>query len=94
MGNYIVYFDDNLMCVAKNNSGYIFKILKEGVFEVKSKLLKDEAAVKVDVKFGKTYYVKSSIKWGITSRLYNFKLEMTNVPPAVGITEFEEVDLQ
>lgn len=94
LGNYFVYFDDNLMCVAKNNSGFIFKILKEGVFEVRSKLFKDESAVKLDVKFGKTYYVKSSIKLGITSRLYNFKLEMANVPPAEGIPEFEEVDIQ
>ena len=94
LGNYFVYFDDNLMCVAKNNSGFIFKILKEGVFEVRSKLFKDESAVKLDVKFGKTYYVKSSIKLGITSRLYNFKLEMANVPPADGIPEFEEVDIQ
>ena len=94
LGNYFVYFDDNLMCVAKNNSGFIFKILKEGVFEVRSKLFKDESAVKLDVKFGKTYYVKSSIKLGITSRLYNFKLEMANIPPADGIPEFEEVDIQ
>lgn len=94
LGNYFVYFDDNLMCVAKNNSGYIFKILKEGTFEVKSKLLKDESAVKVNVKFGKAYYIKSSIKWGITSRLYNFKLEMANVSPEVGIPEFEEVDIE
>ncbi len=94
LGNYLVYFDDNLMCVAKNNSGYIFKILKEGAFEVKSKLLKDESAVTVNVKFGNTYYVKSTIKWGITSRLYNFKLGMANVPSAEAIPEFEEVDIQ
>ena len=94
LGNYIVYFDDNLMCVAKNNSGYIFKILKEGQFEVKSKLLKDESAVKLNIKFGKTYYVKSSVKWAITSRLYNFKLEMANIPTEEGISEFEEVDIE
>ncbi|MCW3092121.1 MAG: hypothetical protein JWP81_3190 [Ferruginibacter sp.] len=94
LGNYILYFDDNIMCVAKNNSGYIFKVLREGQFVIKSKLYKDESAIKLDVKFGKTYYVKSMIHWGITSRLYNFKLEMSQVSTADGKSEFEEVDLQ
>ncbi len=92
--NYAVYFDNTLMCVAQNNSGFIFKILKEGEFEVKSKLFKDEAAVKVNIKFGKTYYVKSIIKWGITSRLYNFKLDMVNTPAEQGSLEFDDVDVQ
>jgi hypothetical protein len=94
LGNYLIYFNDAIMCAAKNNTGYLFKILKEGQFEIKSKLLKDEAAVKLDIKFGKTYYVKSMIHWGITSRLYNFRLEMLNMPAADAIPEFDEVDIQ
>jgi hypothetical protein len=91
LGNYFVYFDNVLMCVASNNSGYVFKVLKEGPFQVSSKLYKDEASVNLDIQFGKTYFVKSMIHWGISSRLYNFKLEMANVPPEQGQNEFENI---
>ena len=94
LGNFLVYFDNNLLCVAENKTGYIFKILKEGQFEIKSRLLKDESAIKLDVSFGKTYYVKSMIHWTISKRLYNFKLEMKNVPAEIGKNEFEEVNLK
>ena len=94
LGNYLLYFSDNLLCVAKNKSGYIFKILKEGKYNISSRLYKDEAAVQLDVKFGKTYYVKSMINWAITSRLYNFKLEMALVKPETGSDEFDKVNLQ
>jgi hypothetical protein len=94
LGNYIIYFDDNILCVAKNKSGYIFKVLKEGNFRVKSQLLKDESAINLQVKFGQVYYVKSMIHWGLFKRGYNFKLEMATVPPDQGKTEFENVDIQ
>jgi hypothetical protein len=93
LGDYLVYFDDDIMCVAHNKSGYIFKILKEGKFNIKSRLLKDESSVPVDIKFGKVYYVKSMIHWGISSRLYNFKLAMELMDPGQGKTEFAETNL-
>ncbi|MEO7523519.1 MAG: hypothetical protein ABIT58_05455 [Ferruginibacter sp.] len=93
LGNYVIYFDDNLMCIGKNNTGYIFKIFKEGNFELKSKLFKDESAVKINVKFGNVYYVKSMIHWGI-NKLYNFKLEMANVDHQVGQSEVLKVNLE
>lgn len=92
--NCLIYFDDNIMCVAKNRSGYIFKILKEGQFEIKSKFEKDESSVKLDVKFGNVYYVKSMIHWGIYSLNRNYKLEMAIVKPEDGKIEFQDVDLQ
>jgi hypothetical protein len=94
LGSYLIYFDDNIMCVAKNRSGYIFKIFKEGQFTIKSRLYKDESSTMLDVKFGKTYYVKSMIHWTISSRLYNFKLEMKVMNPEDGQNEFGDVDLQ
>ncbi len=90
-GNYFVYFDNVLMCVARNSSGYIFKILKEGNFQLASRLYKDESQVDVDIRFGKTYYIKSMIHWGISSRLYNFKLEMAAVTPEQGRLEFDKI---
>lgn len=92
IGNYLIYCNDNVMCAVKNRSGYIFKIFKEGKVSFRSKLLKDESAVTVDIKFGKTYYVKSMIHWAITSRLYNFRLEMATVTQEKGAEEFEKVD--
>ena len=94
LSNYLVYFDDNILCVAKNNSGYIFKIMKEGQFNLKSKLNKDESSVKLNVKFGKTYYIKSMVHWGMFKGLKNYKLEIAVVNPAEGKIEFGEVNLQ
>ena len=75
LGNYLVYFDEEIMCVAKNNSGYIFKILKEGNFKIKSRLIKQEAAADLDVKFGNTYvkelYNRCHIKWEIPEYIPN-----------------------
>ncbi|MEO5592948.1 MAG: hypothetical protein ABIR15_17720 [Chitinophagaceae bacterium] len=94
LANYPIYLDEDIICVAQNNSGYIFKIFKEGKFEFKSKLFKDESAAKIDLKFGNTYYVKSMIHWAISSRLYNFKLETAVVDPVKGQKEFEDVNLR
>lgn len=92
--NYLIYFDDNIMWAARNNSGCSFKIFKEGNFNVRSNLLKDQSSVAIDIKFGNIYYIKSMIHWGISSNLYNFKLEMKTIPAAKAANEFEEVKLR
>ncbi|HEX4850087.1 MAG TPA: hypothetical protein VFV08_04730, partial [Puia sp.] len=94
LGNYNIYFDNKFMCVAKNKSGYIFKVYKEGNFEVKSALYKDESSINLHIQFGKRYFVKSMIHWGIYKRLYNFKLEMAQMKPEDAKPEFEMVNLQ
>lgn len=94
LGNYLVYFDDNMMWVARNRSGCIFKILKEGKFNIISRLFKDESSAMVDIKFGKTYYVKSMIHWGISDRLYNFKLEMAIVDQETGKDDFDKINVR
>ena len=94
LGNFLVYFDENPMWVARNRSGYIFKILREGKFNITSRLFKDESSVTLDIKFGKTYYAKSMIHWGISSRLYNFKLEMAQVDEQLGKDEFDKVNIR
>lgn len=94
MANYLIYFDDNFMCVAKNNSGYVFKIFKEGKFEVKSKLYSDQADTQLDVKFGNIYFVKSMIHWTLSDIRYNFKLDMAVVNADLGKDEFDKVKVQ
>lgn len=93
LSNYPLYFDGNIMCFMKNNSGYIFKILKEGSFEIRSNLLNDESSVKLDVKFGNRYYAKSMMHWGIQKNLNNFKLEIKIMPNDTGEEEFDKVEL-
>lgn len=94
MSNYMIYFDDNYLCAGQNNTGYVFKILKEGSFQVKSRLNKSESAVRLDVRFGKSYFIKSMVNWGLYSGLSNYKLEMAIMRPEEGKVEFEEVNSQ
>ena len=91
LANYPIYFNAVPMCIAKNNSGFVFKIFKEGTFEIKSQLFKDRSAIDLRVKFGNIYYVKSMIHWGIYRMLYNFKLEMKEVPVDEGKVDFEQL---
>jgi hypothetical protein len=94
LSSYLIYFDNIPMCVAKNKSGFIFKIQKEGDFEIKSKVEKKEASIKLNIQFGKTYYVKSLMNWGIYKDLKNYKLEMVIPKPEEAKLEFAEVNLQ
>jgi len=94
LSNYLVYCNDNILWVARNKSGYIFKILKEGKIKFSSRLNKDESSIALDVKFGNTYYVKSMVHWGMYKGLSNYKLEMAEAEPKDGKIEFEEVEIQ
>lgn len=89
LANYLIYFDNNLMCVAQNSSGYVFKILKEGKFELKSRLNKDESSLPLDIHFGKSDFVKTEIQWGIYKHLSNYKLENTEISKEQGMAEFQ-----
>ena len=92
LAGFPLYFDNNVMCIMKNKSGYIFKILKEGTFEIGSKLMDNSSVTKLEVTFGKRYYVKSMIHWGLHATR-NFNLEMKIMPNDSGEEEFDEVEL-
>jgi hypothetical protein len=87
-----LYFDNNIMCIMKNKSGYIFKILKEGTFDIGSKLMDNSSLTKLNIEFGKRYYVKSIIDWGLHATR-NFNLEMKVMPDETGAEEFDKVEL-
>jgi hypothetical protein len=91
LSGFPVYCNDNLLWIARNKTGCMIRMLKEGEIELKSRLFKDESSVKVNIQFGHVYYIKSMIHWGISSRLYNFKLEMAAVSPEQGQPEFAQV---
>ena len=88
LASYLVYFDNNLMCIAQNNTGFLFKILKEGKFELKSRLNKDEASLPLNIQFGKTYFVKTMLQWGMYKHLSNYKLENKEMTKEEGFADF------
>jgi hypothetical protein len=53
-------------------------------------LLKDSSTVRLDIQFGKRYYVKSMVHWGMHHG-NNFKLEMVALKPEEAKPEFEEI---
>jgi hypothetical protein len=94
LSEYLLFFDDAIMWVGRNNSGALFKILKEGHHKVGSRLYQGRSVVPLDVKFGNVYYLKSTINWGIHSRLYNFKLDNDIVSKEEGKADFDKVKLR
>jgi hypothetical protein len=89
-----VYCNDTLLWIAHNRTGTLIKVTREGVLELTSKVFKDVSSVKVDVRFGQKYYIKSMIHWGFSSRGYNFILEMAAIKPEMGQPEFEQVRVE
>ena len=88
-----VFCNDTLLWIARNKTGALIKVTKEGVLELKSKLYKDVSSVKVDIRFGRKYYIKSMIHWGFSRRGYNFMLEMAAITPETGQSEFGLVEV-
>jgi hypothetical protein len=91
LDNYFIYFDDILMCYAQNNSGYIFKIYKEGSYNIKSKLFTYESSININLKFGNVYFVKSMIHWGLFNHFFNIKFEMIEMQNDLGRAEYEKI---
>lgn len=89
-GEYIVYFDDNAMCVSKNNTALIFKIFKEGSFKLSAKLFTQKLIEeKIEIEFGKSYYLKAGLKFTGTTGS-GWKPDMKIVEEAKGVEEFLE----
>lgn len=63
----LVYFDNNLICDSKNGSAFIFKILKEGSFQLSSvsNMNKKSFELPLNIKFGQKYYVNASAKFAV-----------------------------
>jgi hypothetical protein len=87
-----IFFNGQSVFAAKNKSGYLFKIYKEGDLNIMSKIFADKSAVNLKIKTGKVYYVKAMIHWTAASKfLYNFNLEMAIMDNQKGETEMKEV---
>ena len=86
----IIYFDDNIMCVTKNQSAYVFKILKEGIFNIVGKMGGKQSLIKMEVQFGKKYYLKSASKFGHCNLESCCRPELAFINNDKGETEFDE----
>jgi hypothetical protein len=95
LATYPLYLNNELMCIVRNKSGYIFKVKREGHYTLRTQLLKDESHIDIDVKFGNKYYVMPLIDWGVKTHLYNFKLRLEQ-PADAGTAQqaFEQVNLR
>jgi hypothetical protein len=91
---YPIYINDVFICEAKNKIGYLFKIYKEGTYTFKSRIYYNADSVAVDIKFGKTYYVRSLELNPIKFREDKFNLKMELIDPETGQAEFNNVKFQ
>jgi hypothetical protein len=79
----------------ENNSGYVFKVKKEGIHQFTSRLFQDNDSVSVDIRFGQKYFIKPWIEWGLKKRGYNFKLHVEHIADqATGAAEFDNVKMK
>ncbi len=93
LSNLPVYLNYSKVCSARNNTGYVFKVLSPGPVEIITKQYNDTANTTINVKFGNAYYVKTSMNWTITSKLNNYRLKVENIDAITGKNEFDKVKL-
>lgn len=86
---YPIYLDGIEMGIEENNSGYIYKVLKEGPLEVRGTLFNHSADVSLPVQFGHIYYVKTWVHFGAGRN--KTLVEMQVVDSKTGRAEFEKV---
>jgi hypothetical protein len=65
--NYDLYMDDARLCEMGNKSSYIVRVFKEGKANFHANVQGHEASVTTDIQYGKKYYLRCEIKWGLTS---------------------------
>jgi hypothetical protein len=89
---YPVAIDNIVMCIAQNNSGYIFKILKEGRFVIKAGLFDNPYYLTLPIRFGQSYYLRTQVHPGGTKDTTRAVLAV--VDPKTGGQEFEKVKVR
>jgi hypothetical protein len=85
--SYNLHEADSIICRVKNNSKYIIRLYQEGPAEIWAKTEK-KVSVKINVVFGKEYFLKCGLKGGIMTG----RPEMELVYPEQGKLDFENVE--
>lgn len=91
--DYLLYFDENIMCTAKNGTGYIFKVFKEGNFNLSARIYNEkDVTVNVNIKFGKKMYVQTEFKT-ISFDTNYLRPKFLMVEEEKGSEEFSEIEM-
>jgi hypothetical protein len=87
-----IQYNDLPMVVLKNKSAAIIALFKEGPFTLGSRVSgnKAEGHLPMDVQFGKVYFVRADMIWGLY-KTGNTKLEFTVVDPREGKQDFDGI---
>ncbi len=88
--SYNIYVNDYLMCILANKSGFIYKISKEGTYSIGGKLPNSVPLI-ADIRFGKSYYIKSTFGIPLIATLKRVDMEL--ISDNIGKQEFLEVDV-
>jgi len=60
--------NDVKLCEMGNKSSYIVRIFKEGQVTFHAKIVRQEASITTDIKYGKKYFLRCEITWGFASK--------------------------
>lgn len=92
MSDLFIFYDELQMTVLRNKSAAVVVLFKEGPFKLRSRVEdnKAEGELPMDIKFGKTYYVRADMIWGLY-KTGNTKLAFTVVDPPEGKQEFDGI---
>jgi hypothetical protein len=91
--DYLLYFDENIMCTAKNATGYIFKVFKQGHFNLSARIYSEkDVTVNINIKFGETIYVKIEFKT-ISFDTNYLRPKLLTVEAEKGSEEFSAIEM-
>lgn len=87
-----IFYDELQVTVLRNKSAAVVALYKEGPFTLRSRVEdnKAEGELPMDIKFGRTYYVRADMIWGLY-KTGNTKLAFTLVDPQQGKQEFDGI---
>jgi hypothetical protein len=92
--DYLLYFDENIMCTSKNGTGYIFKIFKEGDFNLLARIYNEkDVTLNVHIKFGDKVFVKSEFKT-ISFDTNGLRPKLLVIDAEKGSEEFSAIEVQ
>jgi hypothetical protein len=93
MSDLMIFYNDLPMVVLKNKSAAVIALFKEAPFTLKSRVpagTKVEGDLPMDIKFGKVYYVRADMIWGLY-KTGNTRLEFSLVNPQEGKPDFDGI---
>jgi len=92
MSDLFILYNDLPMAVLRNKSAAVVALYKEGPFTLRSRVseTKAEGDLPMDIQFGKVYYVRADMIWGLY-KTGNAKLAFSLVDPQEGKQDFDGI---